>query len=82
MRRFGIANSGTSLSARSIMSPLITKEKSPRLSRLIGIEISINTGLIVWLITASTKEVRSATHAVPNACVSVAKIRGTPTPVT
>ena len=82
MSNDGILNSVTSLAARSIMNPLITNEKRPRVTKLIGIETSIKSGLMVWLITASTTAVISATHAVPKESEMELKIRGTPTPVT
>ena len=78
----GIANSGISLSARRIMRPFITKEKSPRVTKLTGIEINKKIGLIVWLITANTNAVNNAIHAVPKARVTELKISGTPTFVT
>ena len=79
MRSDGTENSGIILSAKRIIRPLITKENSPSVSRLIGIEISINTGLIVWLITANTRAVRSAIQAVLKDTANDPKARGTPT---
>lgn len=60
----------------------MTKENSPNVIKLTGIDISKKIGLIVWLITAKTKAVRSATQAVPNASVTELKTSGTPTLVT
>lgn len=71
--------SGTSLSARSTMNPLITKENSPSVTKLIGIEISIKSGLIVWLMMASTTATRRAVHVVLSVNATVENTRGTPT---
>lgn len=77
----GTSKVGTSLSASRIIRPLITKEKSPSVRRLTGIDTSIQRGLIVWLIPASTSAVMSPTHAVERESASVEKKRGTPTRV-
>lgn len=64
--------------ASSIIAPLITNEKSPSVIRLTGIDTSIKSGLIVWLITAITKATISAVQSVPKSAEK-AKTRGTPT---
>ncbi len=67
------------LSASKIIRPLITNEKSPSVTRLIGIETRRNSGLIVWLIIASTNATRSAVHVVVSVSANVEKTSGTPT---
>lgn len=61
------------------MRPLITNENKPSVTRLIGIEIIINNGLIVWLITARTSATISAVHVVLSVNATVVNTSGTPT---
>lgn len=67
----GITNPGTIRAARSIIRPLITNEKSPSVTKLIGIEMSIQSGLTVWLMIAMTTAVSNAIHVVPSTRESV-----------
>lgn len=76
-----IENAGTIVDARRIIAPLITKENSPRVTTLIGIETIINTGLIVWLMIAKTIATVTATPSVESDVLREENISGTPTDV-
>jgi hypothetical protein len=79
MRSDGMKKSGTILSAKRIIRPLMTKENNPSVTNVIGIETSIKSGLIVWLITAKTNTTRSAVHVVLSVKATVENASGTPT---
>ncbi len=67
IRSDGTVNPSTNFDANKIISPFITNENNPSVTMLIGSEMIVIIGLIVWLMIASDKATNTAVTPVCHA---------------